>query len=422
MILYRILLCLAAPPLAILFALRVLRGLESPRDVGERLGLGNPGLPDGAIWVHGASVGELTSARPLVEALAEAHPGRGILVTANTVSGRALAETWEMAGLTARLAPLDFRWAVGRFMRRLRPAALVALENELWPNRLLLAGRLGIPAAAAGARMSERSAMRWRRMPKFAKAILGNIGYLSAQDGGSAERFAALGVPPERIGPVLPLKALARLEPPPEKELARLRGIFRRSETWLAASTHPGEEAQVLEAFRIARKSRPDLKLIIAPRHPARGARIASEARRAGWRLSRRAAGEAPDADTDVYLVDTLGEMHLWYALAGTTFVGGSLVKKGGHTPYEPADTGTAILHGPEVANFAEVYRRLDTVGGAMKVTDSAELARALIVVTEARLQKMAELARTAITDDRNAGLKVVAEGINSMNRIDEDG
>ena len=415
MILYRILLCLAAPPLAILFALRVLRGLESPRDVGERLGLGNPGLPAGAIWVHGASVGELTSARPLVEALAEAHPGRGILVTANTVSGRALAETWEMAGLTARLAPLDFRWAVGRFMRRQRPAALVALENELWPNRLLLAGRLGIPAAAAGARMSERSAMRWRRMPKLAKAILGNIGYLSAQDGGSAERFAALGVPPERIGPVLSLKALARLEPPPEKELARLRRVFRRSETWLAASTHPGEEAQVLEAFRITLKSRPELKLIIAPRHPARGARIASEARRAGWRLSRRAAGEAPDADTDVYLADTLGEMSLWYALAGVTFVGGSLVKKGGHTPYEPADAGTAILHGPHVENFAEVYERLDAAGGALVVADSAELARVLGGMIQARRWEMAKRASVVLVEDRKVGIDALIDGLGAM-------
>lgn len=414
MILYRILLCLAAPPLAILFALRVLRGLESPRDVGERLGLGNPGLPDGAIWVHGASVGELTSARPLVEALAEAHPGRGILVTANTVSGRALAETWEMAVLTARLAPLDFRWAVGRFMRRLRPAALVALENELWPNRLLLAGRLGIPAAAAGARMSERSAMRWRRMPKLAKAILGNIGYLSAQDGGSAERFAALGVPPERIGPVLPLKALARLGPPPEKDLARLRRVFPRSGTWLAASTHPGEEAQVLEAFRIARKSRPELKLIIAPRHPARGARIAAEARRAGWRLSRRAAGEAPDADAEIYLADTLGEMHLWYALAGVTFVGGSLVKKGGHTPYEPADAETAILHGPHVSNFDEVYRQLGGIEGAYEVADSVELARILEGMTEARRRKMAKRAYAAL-EGRKTGLDAVTEGINAI-------
>ena len=397
MVLYRILLCLAAPPLAILLVLRVLRGRENPKDISERLGMGNPAPSAGAIWVHGASVGELTSARPLVEALAEAHPGRGILVTANTISGRALAEAWKMAGLTARLAPLDFRWAVGRFMRRLRPAALVVLENELWPNRFLLASRLGIPAAAAGARISERSVARWRLMPKLAKTVLGNIGYLSAQDGDSAERFAALGVPPERIGPVLPLKALARLVPPPERELARLREIFPRSETWLAASTHLGEEAEVLEAFRIARKSRPELKLIIAPRHPARGKRIASEARRAGWRLSRRAAGEAPGTDTEVYLADTLGEMPLWYALASVTFVGGSLVKNGGHTPYEPADSGTAILHGPHVENFAEVYKRLDTAGGALEVAEFTELAQALEGMTLARRQEMTERARSAL-------------------------
>ena len=414
MILYRILLCLAAPPLAALFVLRLLRRRESPRDIGERLGLGNPAQPAGAIWVHGASVGELTSARPLVEALAEAHPGRGILVTANTVTGRALAETWKMAGLTARLAPLDFRWAVGRFMRRLRPAALVVLENELWPNRLLLAARMGISAAAAGARMSERSAARWLRMPNLAKAILGNIGYLSAQDGDSAERFAALGVPPERIGPVLSLKALARFEPPPERELARLREVFPRPKTWLAASTHLGEETQVLEAFRIARKSRPELKLIIAPRHPARGKRIASEARRAGWRLSRRAAGEAPSTDTEVYLADTLGEMPLWYALACVAFVGGSLVKKGGHTPYEPADAGTAILHGPHVENFAEVYRRLDSVGGALEVSDLKELAQALEGMNQARYREMTKRASTAL-GGRKTGIDALADVLGSM-------
>jgi 3-deoxy-D-manno-octulosonic-acid transferase len=179
-------------------------------------------------------------------------------------------------------------------------------------------------------------------------------------------------VPVERIGPVLNLKAAA----PATGGAGALPG-FPRGDTVLAASTHPGEEGLVLEAFVAARVARPGLRLILAPRHPDRGDEVARQIAAQGLDFARRSRGEAPEPARPVYLADTLGEMALWYAAAGVTFVGGSLVAKGGHTPFEPEAQGSAILHGPDTANFTAAYAALDAGEGAVQVADADALSRA---------------------------------------------
>ncbi|HMR35970.1 MAG TPA: glycosyltransferase N-terminal domain-containing protein [Paracoccus sp. (in: a-proteobacteria)] len=334
-------------------------------DLAERLVLDAPtGGAPAPIWVHGASVGELNSARPVIEMLAAQAP---LIVTANSPTGRALALNW---GLEARLAPLDVPQALERFLARYQPRVAVTLENELWPNRSALLARAGIRQIVIGARMSDRSARRWARLPWLIGPMLGRIDGLSAQNIGSEERLVALGLPKAALLPRVQLKLLgpARIRPgiPPET----------RARTILAASTHEGEDDIVLDAFMAARRQVPGLRLIIAPRHPQRGDDVAALIAARGLYPARRSQGA--DETAPILLADTLGEMGRWYDAAGICITGGSMVPKGGHTPWEPAAHECAILHGPHVSNFAEDYAVLHASQGAeaLSMDAGATLAR----------------------------------------------
>ncbi|MBD3680186.1 MAG: 3-deoxy-D-manno-octulosonic acid transferase [Rhodobacteraceae bacterium] len=411
MFFYRLLLTAISPVLIGMFLVRVFRGRESFGDLRERLGFGVRRQDKGPlIWLHGASNGELTAGRFLVEELLERDPELKLLVTCNTLSGRDLVRGWNMPRVQARLAPVDFRWSVRMLVCCWCPSALVVLENELWPNRIDLCPRLDCPVVIAGARMSERSARSWDRFHGLARYLLGRVRYLAPQDSGSGKRLLELGLPEAAMGPVLNLKPLVQMATPDPTELATLGQVFERSNTVLAGSTHDGEERAVLRAFALARKKRPDLRLILAPRHPQRSVDVTAEIRAAGLPCAIRSQGQAPRPDCSVYLADTLGEMPLWYALAGVTFVGGSLVQKGGHTPYEPAQFDSAILHGPDTANFASAYAALDAGGGSRKVAAPEDLARALIDLADpAWCEDMTAKAREALSREATSGPAVEA-------------
>ncbi|MBS8229151.1 3-deoxy-D-manno-octulosonic acid transferase [Vannielia litorea] len=403
--LYRLLFSLLAlPALTLLFALRLLRRAERPEDIRERLATTDaPPLPGPRLWLHGASNGELAAARTLAEALLTAHPQLHLTITANTTTGRALAAGWGLPRLTACLAPIDSRAAHRRFLAQHGPQALVIVENELWPNRITLSREAGLAVIVISARLSARSARRWGKWPALAREVLSSITLLSAQDAESAERFAALGLPEQaRATPV----ALKNTAPPPSVDPAALQDLapqFTRENTLLAASTHPGEEEQLLSAFTEARKSRPDLRLILAPRHARRGAEVAALIERAGLAFATRSKGEAP-GEAPVFLADTMGEMGLWYALSGLCFTGGSLVEKGGHTPWEPVHFGCALLHGPSCFNQAEAFNALHAAGAALEVRDAAGLARALATLTPAEQARMAKSAQ-AVARARRADI-----------------
>ncbi|MWD29413.1 3-deoxy-D-manno-octulosonic acid transferase, partial [Aquicoccus sp. SCR17] len=353
--------------------------------------LRGPAVRRPTLWLHGASNGELASARPVIEALRAARPGLRILVTCNTVTGREMVRGW---GLEARLAPLDLRWIARRLIRRQDIRALVTLEAELWPNRHAALAEAGRPVILLGARLSPGTAAGWGRFPALASQLMEAVTFASPQDTGSARRLAELGLPEERIGPVVAMKSLYRPADLPAEPA--LEQGFDRGATWLAASTHPGEEEIALAAHAEARATRPGLRLILAPRHPRRGDEIARLVAQAGLTCDRRSAGEQTGAA--VLLADTMGEMDRWYALAGTVFVGGSLAEHGGHTPFEPMAHGCALLHGPDVANFTAAYAALDEAGGAREVTDAASLCAAILALAD-------PAARAAMTDAARAAL-----------------
>lgn len=343
---------------------------------------GQPGQAD--IWVHAASVGELNSAATLINAMAGQH---SLLVTTNSETGLQRARA---AGWNAVLAPLDLPGTLNRFLDAARPRIAITVEAELWPMRADLLAARRIPHLVIGARMSERSARRWSRLPWIIGPVLRNITALSAQDGDSEARLLGLGLPQAALLPRLDLKLLA------PARVAAPAASAERDQTILAASTHPGEDEPILDAFLAARARHPDLRLILAPRHPERADQLGTALRARGIAFGQRSLGVD---DHTLLLADTLGEMPLWYDRAGLCITGGSLVDHGGHTPWEPAAHGCAILHGPHVANFTESYAALDQAGGA-RMVDGASLPTALSVLLAApeEARQMGQTAREVLT------------------------
>lgn len=335
------------------------------------------------IWWHGASNGELISARPILDRIVEARPDLSVMVTCNSATGLDLVESWALPRVTARPAPLDLGWVTKRVMRRGNVVAHVTLESELWPMRCLLCSG---PVIVLGARMSAGTARSWARLPRLARRVLGKLALSCAQDPDSAARLARLGLPRQAQGPVVDLKAFYLPDPvaPPE---STLQNAFPRVSSWLAASTHPGEDQIVLQAHRMALEADPGLRLILAPRHPKRGPDVARFAREAGFETALRSRAEDP-SDAQVYVVDTMGEMAFWYQLAGRVFIAGSLSDRGGHTPYEPASFSAALIYGPDMANHRPAAQRLAAAGAATEILDAEGLATALFDLRDPDVQR----------------------------------
>ncbi|MDU8910323.1 3-deoxy-D-manno-octulosonic acid transferase [Aestuariicoccus sp. MJ-SS9] len=373
-----------------------------------RLGFHRPGSDHPHIWLHAASNGELASAKPVVERLRDLRPDLPLLITCNTESGVALARSWGLDGLTAHLAPLDLAWVSRGVHRRWQVAAHITMESELWPHRILSCPG---PVVLLGARLTARTAKGWARFGGLARAILARVALLIAQDAGSAGRFVDLGLSPQHLGPVVDLKSFyARPDQTPSDAL---RAAFPRADTWLAASTHDGEDEIVLDAHLTARAADPALRLILAPRHPRRAEAIRALAVARGLTCALRSRDE-PFATADVYIADTMGEMALWYALAGRVFVAGTLTDRGGHTPYEPAAFGAALIHGPDVRNFAAAFAQLDRAQAAVEISDAGELAQALSDLRAPKRMAEADArAKQALRQD--ADLDGVVERIASL-------
>ncbi len=378
---------LAAPLIPLWLARRARRGKEFPARLGERRGEAGLARPPGPLlWLHAASVGESLSALPLLAALRAARPGLTALVTTGTVtSARLLATrlggpgaapdtTGEMpaaAWLVHQVAPLDIAPWVGRFLDHWRPDAAVFVESELWPAMLGAMRQRRIPAALVNARLSARSAARWARLPAAAAEALGGFGVILAQTEADAARLSTLAG--RAVSCPGNLKHAAPPLPADAVELSRLAGLLGGRPAWVAASTHPGEEEQVLAAHRLALAAVPDLLLILAPRHPERGAAVAAVAAAAGFAAPRRSQGGAPDGP--VWIADTLGELGLWYRLARGAYLGGSLVPHGGQNPLEPARLARPVAFGPHTQNFAEVTQALLAADAATRVAGVEALA-----------------------------------------------
>jgi 3-deoxy-D-manno-octulosonic-acid transferase len=367
---------LAATALRLLLARRTRRGTEIAERLAERRGIETTPRPPGRlIWLHAASVGETMSVLPVLQALVAA--GATVLMTTGTVtSARLLAERLPPLGLEGavlhRFVPLDVPAWVARFLDHWRPDAAGFVESEIWPNLIVGCRRRRIPMMLVNARLSPRSFAQWRRVPGLARSLFGAFAAAQAQSAGDATRLHALGLR-EAVAPGN-LKFAAPPLPVDEAELARLRLVTQGRPIWLAASTHPGEEAAASRVHAALAPSHPGLLTIIVPRHPERGPAIANEL--AGQQpTTRRAIGQDPPSSTGIWIGDTMGELGLYSRLAGIAFIGKSLLGQGGQNPLEASRLGCAVAVGPNTQNFREIVATLRNSGALTEVADEAALA-----------------------------------------------
>ena len=357
-----------------------LRGLRNPayrQRWSERFGYAPVMEQAGCIWLHAVSVGETRAAVPLVRALMQHYPGRRILITTMTPTGS--DQVRELFGKQVEhcYVPYDLPTAVWRFLNRTRPALVIIMETELWPNLFHQCHTRGIPLILANVRMSEKSARGYRRFAGLTRATLANVSRVGAQTEADAGRLRALGATQVEVTGSIKFE----MDVPAElaARTAALRNGFGKRPVWVAASTRVGEEEYVLDAFTHLREQFPDLLLVLVPRHPERFDSVAKLCQQRGFRIERRSArkdGLTPD--TAILLGDTMGEMLLFHAAADVSYIGGSLVPLGGQNLLEAAAVGTPVVFGPHMFNFSDISRMALERGAGRQVQDAAELASAV--------------------------------------------
>jgi 3-deoxy-D-manno-octulosonic-acid transferase len=368
----------AATPLVIAYlGTRRRRGKEDDARFAERLGKPGCERPDAPlVWLHAASIGEATSVLALIERMLEERQGLEILLTTGTVAAARLLEPRLPHGARHQFVPADLPGAVARFLDYWRPDLAVWVESELWPNLVLMTHERNIPMLLLNGRLSAKSHANWSRWSGLARPMLGSFALCLAQDEAQGDRFRELGAP--EVASVGDLKSDAKTLPADAAALDVLRREIGDRPRWLAACTHEGEEEIAMAVHLRLAGTHPGLLTIIAPRHPARGDEIAALAAARGLAVARRSLGEPIAPATDIYLADTFGELGVLYSLAGIAFVGGSLIDKGGHNPFEAARLECAVLLGPHTANCSAMAEALTSADAAETVADAEALAVAV--------------------------------------------
>jgi 3-deoxy-D-manno-octulosonic-acid transferase len=356
------------------------------------------------IWLHSVSVGETRAAEPLVRELQRRYPQHGILMTHGTPTGRATGEQLFGDSVQRVYLPYDAPGAVRRFLRHFRPQAGLLLETELWFNLIAECKRRKVPLLLVNARLSEKSAQGYARIPQLTEQGLRALSSIAAQTEADAERLQALGERRVRVLGNLKFD----VEPPAD---AQVRGEALRQKfgsarpVFLAASTRDGEEALVLDA--LASVNVPQLLTVIVPRHPQRFDEVASLLERRGLKFVRRsnlrAGGASVPEDVPVVLGDTMGEMFVYYASCDVAFIGGSLLPFGGQNLIEGASMGKPVIVGPHTYNFAAVAQQAVEQGAALRIRDVRELPQAVQRLFEDD-QLRASAGHAALAFSRSAG------------------
>jgi 3-deoxy-D-manno-octulosonic-acid transferase len=377
-----------------------------PARLPERHGLASQARPPGdLVWVHAASVGEVNSVLAFAAAL-RARTGLAVLFTTTTEGGR-LALLRRDPEALHQFAPLDLPEAVAGFLTHWRPSLAIFVEADIWPRMVLALQADGVPMVLLNARASGSR----RRFAGLYRALLTRFALVTTQSEGVRQDIVALGVPPARVVHDGNLKAAVRL-PEVEPDFGRaLRGAIGGRGAWAAVSTHPGEEELVLDAHR---RVGGGALLVLVPRHPERAAAVVVLAERQGLRVALRSRDGVPGPEADVLVVDSFGEALAVYAATGAALVGGSLVAGiGGHTPFEPAACGAAILSGPHVGNFVEAYDQLQAAGAAARVEDAAGLADAVArLLADGPARAAAQAAGAAFARAQADGMAVTLERV----------
>lgn len=408
--LYSLLFYLLTP----LIVIRLLwRGYRAPAYLhrwAERFGF-TPSLAGKAvIWVHAVSVGEVQASLPLVKALLSHYPNYKVLLTTMTPTGSAQVQKSLGNQVAHCYLPYDLPAAVNRFLQRIQPQFGIILETELWPNLLYQCQRRKIPVVLANARLSERSAQGYSRLGALSRDMLSSLILIAAQGIADGERFIALGALPERVHVIGNLKFELKFPADLQTQGVALRRQWgEQRPIWIAASTHEGEEEQILAAFKQAQLAYPAILLVLVPRHPERFSRVQYLCQRQGFTTQRRSEQQACDPVTEIFIGDSMGELPLFFAASDVAFLGGSLVPVGGHNPLEPAALGRAVILGPHTFNFTEINQQLLKAGAATQIQTTQELGQAVLRYLNEPLLR---------TQAGEAGRGVIAQNQGTTNRL----
>ncbi len=396
-------------------AARARRGKEDAERLAERRGVASRARPHGPlIWLHAASVGESLVALSLADALQARREDVWVLMTSGTGTSAQLIARRATRSRFHQYVPVDKpNWA-RRFIAHWRPDLAVFVESELWPNLILEANDSGARLALVNARMNERSLKGWARVGESAGWLLACFDWIGAADARTEAGLQALTpLPVHRPGN---LKLEAAPAPPDPAALEAAREAVGDRFVWAAVSTHPGEEETLIAAHALIRRERPDALMILVPRHPERGLAVGSILHEAGVSYARRAAHDAPDGGEEVWLADTLGETPLWYALSPAAFIAGSLKPGiGGHNPVEATRAGAAVVSGPHVESFAEVYAAYDRENARLVAEAPEAIAEAVIRARAA--EDMVARAERALTTLSGGALETTVEAL--LNLLD---
>lgn len=377
--LYQVLLYLIQPLIWLRLLLRSRKAPAYRKRWGERYGFCKGKVVPQGILLHSVSVGETLAAVPLVRALRHHYPDLPITVTTMTPTGSERVRSAFGDDVYHVYLPYDLPGSVNRFLKTVDPKLVIIMETELWPNLISKLHQRKIPLIIANARLSERSAAGYQKLGSFVKTMLQKITLIAAQNQEDGERFIELGLKRSHLHVTGSLKFDISVTP----ELAARAVALRRQwaahrPVWIATSTHEGEETIILETHKKLLTQFPQLLLILVPRHPERFPKAEQLTRDAGLKYTLRSTDAVPDAQTQVVIGDTMGELMLLYGIADLAFVGGSLVERGGHNPLEAAAHAIPVIMGPHTFNFKNICAKLDQAEGLITVTDSQSMATAI--------------------------------------------
>jgi len=409
-LLYSLLFYLATPLIWLRLLWRARKQPEYLQHLGERYGF-YPAPPERPlIWLHAVSVGETRAAAPLIDALLHAYPEHALLLTHMTPTGRETGADYVTkypGRLFQAYLPYDLPDACGRFLGHFQPRFGLLMETELWPNLIAAAKMHRIPVALINARLSARSQRGYARLDSLIRPALAALSAVAAQTPADAERLSALGARAVRVCGNL------KFDVTPDAEKLALGATWKEAlgkrPVWLAASTREGEETLILDALE--KVNIPGILLLLVPRHPQRFAEVAALLRARGLTLCRRSENALPEAATQVWLGDSMGEMAAYYAAADLALIGGSLLPFGGQNLIEAAACGCPVLVGPHTFNFAQATEDAIAGGAALRIADAGDAAGSAekLLNDGQALQAMRDAARRFSQAHRGATQRTVA-------------
>ncbi len=366
---------------------------------------------DKVIWLHAVSVGEVQASRPLVNGLLDEYPDYKILITTMTPTGADSVKQYFGESVKHLYLPYDLPVSVKHFISVIDPSILIVMETELWPNLFHYCQVKNIPVIVVNARMSEKSAKGYRRFPSFTRSTLENISLVIAQGKKDAERMIALGADEDKVVVTGNLKFDIHLPHSVTEQAQALRRYLSVNRpVWIAASTHEGEEKIILDAFDKVLQKHSQCLLVIVPRHPERSAVVRELCVKRNLEVLSKSDNKECDEDVKIFILDTLGELPMYYAAADVAFVGGSLTETGGHNMLEPACLGLPVIMGPHIFNFQDISQLLLDEGAAWKVANMDELsARVSSLLGDANLRhSTGERGRSIVLKNRGNVEKIM--------------